>query len=386
MSSTELLPVGHRFDSDEAVMDYALKIAAFGQGRVEPNPMVGAVIVDRNRTLAAAGWHQACGQDHAEIAAIRSASDTRGMRLFVTLEPCSHHGKTPPCADAVIAAGFHDVVIGCPDPAPHTRGQGLSRLKNAGVPVTVGVRQKAAQELIRPFTMLQTQGRPWVHAKWAMTLDGRIATSTGHSKWISSPASRAVVHALRGRMDAIITGSGTVQSDDPLLTARPPGPRTAARLVVDSHGRSVTPTSRLAATVPDAPLIVAATDRTDSSTHRRLADMGAELIILPQDESGRVCVRSLLKELGRRNMTNVLLECGGRLTGSFFDARLIDEVHVFVAPRLAGGERAVSPVGGRGRPRIPESSDLVQTEIRQFDGDVFIHGRLRRPDDDAGGE
>ncbi|MCA9060884.1 MAG: bifunctional diaminohydroxyphosphoribosylaminopyrimidine deaminase/5-amino-6-(5-phosphoribosylamino)uracil reductase RibD, partial [Planctomycetaceae bacterium] len=205
---------------DEQWMSRALTIAARGLGSVEPNPAVGAVVTTATGDFVAEGWHQQFGGPHAEVHAIRAAGDRcRGATLYVTLEPCSHHGKTPPCADAVIAAGFRRVIVGCQDPAPHVAGQGLRKLREAGIEVVTGVCEGAAQRLIAPFSMLQTCQRPWVIAKWAMSLDGRIATHTGDSQWISNSTSREFVHQMRGRMDAIITGSGTVHADNPRLTA-----------------------------------------------------------------------------------------------------------------------------------------------------------------------
>jgi len=374
------LAPGHRFADDESVMHRALQIALQGRGRAEPNPLVGAVIVDHERRFIAEGWHVCFGSDHAEIAAIKAAASasTVGMRLFITLEPCSHHGKTPPCADAVIAAGFQEVVIGCRDPAPHVSGQGIARLQDAGISVVTGFSESAAQELIAPFTMLQENQRPWVHAKWAMTLDGRIAASSGHSKWITCERSRAEVHQLRGLVDVIITGAGTVRSDDPQLTARPAGPRTPTRVVLDADGASIHAESELVKTVADAPLIICLSDDQPVSVAERLQNLGAEVLRLPPDSAGRLCVRSLLKELGRREMTHVLVEAGGGVMGAFFDAELIDEVHVFIAPKLVGGSESLSPVAGTGRDQIPELPDLSSVQVERFVDDVLIRGRVVR--------
>lgn len=376
------LATGHQFADDESIMHRALQIALQGRGRAEPNPLVGAVIVDHERRFLAEGWHVRFGSDHAEIAAIKAAASaaasTVGMRLFVTLEPCSHHGKTPPCADAVIAAGFQEVVIGCQDPAPHVSGQGVARLRDAGISVVIGFSELAAQELLAPFTMLQQNQRPWVHAKWAMTLDGCIAASSGHSQWITCERSREEVHQLRGVVDVVVTGAGTVRSDDPRLTARPAGPRTATRVVLDGDGTSIHAESQLVKTLAEAPLIVCLSDGQPAAVAERIQNLGAEVLRLPPDSAGRLCVRSLLKELGRREMTHVLVEAGGGVMGAFFDAELIDEVHVFVAPKLVGGSAALSPVGGTGRDQIPKLSDLSSMQIERLDDDVLIRGRVVR--------
>jgi diaminohydroxyphosphoribosylaminopyrimidine deaminase/5-amino-6-(5-phosphoribosylamino)uracil reductase len=363
------------FPDDESVMQHALKLAACGFGAVEPNPAVGTVIVDSQRHLIAEGFHQQFGGAHAEINAITAAGErARGARIFVTLEPCCHQGKTPPCADAVIAAGLGEVVIGCQDPAPHVAGKGIEKLTAAGIAVTAGVCETDAQELIAPFRKLMLEGVPWVHAKWAMTLDGHIATRTGHSKWISGEESRAEVHRLRGRMDAIITGAGTVQADDPLLTARPSGPRTAVRVVVDRSGESVTPDGQLMGTINEAPVLIGVAEAHANTDHlNELKDLGAEVLAINADKS---VLQLLLKELGRRQLTNVLVEAGGSLLGSFFDESLIDEVHVFVAPKIVGGQEAVAPVGGQGLAQVPQLPSLRNTTIRQFGDDVLIEGRI----------
>ena len=363
------------FADDESVMRRALQLAAQGCGFVEPNPAVGAVIVDDELRLIAAGFHQQFGGAHAEINAIAAAGErTRGARLFVTLEPCCHQGKTPPCADAVIAAGLREVVIGCEDPAPHVAGQGIAELKAAGIAVTVGVCEASAREFIAPFRKLMLEGLPWIHAKWAMTLDGHIATRTGHSKWISCEESRAEVHRLRGRMDAIITGAGTVRADNPLLTARPAGPRTALRVVVDRSGESISHSGQLMRTINEAPVLICVEEGFANADHvEELRVLGAEILTT---SSGGSVLRQLLKELGRRQVTNVLVEAGGGLQGSFFDENLIDEVHVFVAPKIVGGREAVAPVSGLGLAEVPELPSLRNVKIQQFGEDILIEGRM----------
>ena len=370
-----LLRDNNQFPDDESVMRHALHLAKGGCGLVEPNPAVGAVIVDDQRHLVAEGFHQQFGGAHAEINAITSAGErTRGARMFVTLEPCCHQGKTPPCADAVIASGLREVVIGCQDPAPHVAGKGIAKLTAAGINVTAGVCETDAQELIAPFRKLMLEGVPWVHAKWAMTLDGRIATRTGHSKWISGEESRAEVHRLRGRMDAIITGAGTVRADDPLLTARPPGPRTAVRVIIDRSGESVSPNSQLMSTISKTPVLVCVEQTCANADHvKRLSDLGAEIL---SADNGEPVLQQLLKELGKRQFTNVLIESGGTLLGSFFDENLVDEVHVFVAPKIVGGGEAVSPISGDGRAEVPQVPSLRNTTTRQFGNDMLIEGRI----------
>lgn len=369
-----LLSDNNQFPDDESVMRRALHLAKGGCGLVEPNPAVGAVIVDDQRHLVAEGFHQQFGAAHAEINAITSAGErTRGARMFVTLEPCCHRGKTPPCADAVIAAGFREVVIGCQDPALHVAGKGIAKLTAAGINVTAGVCETEAQDLIAPFRKLMLESVPWVHAKWAMTLDGRIATRTGHSKWISGKESRTEVHRLRGRMDAIITGAGTVRADDPLLTARPPGPRTAVRVIVDRSGESISPGSQLMSTISKAPVLICVEQTYVNADHvKRLSDLGAEILSV---SNGEPVLQQILTELGRRQFTNVMVEAGGGLLGSFFDECLIDEVHVFVAPKIVGGREAVSPISGHGQAEVPQLPSLRNLTTRHFGNDILIEGR-----------
>lgn len=364
-------------NTDQEVMQHAICIARKGFGHVEPNPMVGAVIISETGEWIAGGYHQEFGKAHAEINAIAAAGErTRGSQLFVTLEPCSHFGKTPPCADAVIAARFRRVVVGCQDPAPHVAGRGIQKLRDAGIDVVVGVCEADAKRLVAPFEMLLHQRRPWVHAKWAMTLDGRVATHTGHSQWISCDQSRAWVHDLRGRVDAIITGAGTVRSDDCRLTARPPGPRKALRLVMDSTGDSIAEDRQLVKTLKQAPVLVCVSRRCSETSLQRLQQLGVQ--VFQTTSTDHVDVAEVLLELGRRQCNHVLLEAGPRLLGAFFDAEKVDQVHVFVAPKLIGGARAVSPVGGEGLARIPDESNLTHLQTVAIGEDLLIEADVSR--------
>lgn len=377
-----------QFESPEAVMRFAIALARGGTGSVEPNPMVGAVLVDRTLHYLASGFHERFGGPHAEVNALRNlesrypdaagrAALLEAATLFVTLEPCCHYGKTPPCSLAVIKAGVKRVVVGLRDPSPHCDGGGLRQLQEVGVEVVSGLLEAEVRLLNAPFLKRVQQRRPWVHAKWAMTLDGRIATRTRQSQWISNESSRAIVHQLRGRMDAIVVGAGTARIDDPLLTARPPGPRTALRIVVDSTA-SLSLNSQLVRTIGIAPLMVVCGEKADESSREQLRQAGAEVLVLPGETgSRRPDFRALLDELGRRSLTNILIEGGAGLLGSCFDQNLVDEVHVFVAPKLCGGADALSPVGGLGQDFIPRFAQVDPLHIEPLDGDVYIHGPLR---------
>lgn len=358
-------------------MLHAIRIARKGFGHVAPNPMVGAVVLSTTGEWIAEGYHQEFGKAHAEINAIAAAGErTRGSQLFVTLEPCSHFGKTPPCAEAVIAAGFRRVVIGCQDSAPHVAGRGIQKLRDAGIEVQVGLCEAEAKRLVAPFEMLLHEHRPWVHAKWAMTLDGRVATHTGHSQWISCAQSRAWVHDLRGRVDAIITGAGTVRSDDCLLTARPPGPRVALRVVMDSTGESITADRQLVMTLAASPVLVCVSRRCSESSVQRLQQLGVQ--VFQTASVDQVDVAEVLQELGRRQCSHVLLEAGPRLLGAFFDSHRVDQVHVFVAPKLIGGAQALSPVGGQGLARIPGDSNLTHLQTLTIGEDLLIEADVSR--------
>jgi diaminohydroxyphosphoribosylaminopyrimidine deaminase/5-amino-6-(5-phosphoribosylamino)uracil reductase len=354
-------------------MHRALDLAERGRGYVEPNPLVGAVVV-RDGECVGEGWHERYGQAHAEANALNAAGErARGATLYVTLEPCCHQGKTPPCTDAILRAGITRVVAAMPDPFPLVSGQGAERLRAAGVKVELGLGEAEARRLNAPYLHLLATGRPYVTAKWAMTLDGKIATAAGDSKWISNEQSRRQVHELRGRMDGIVVGIGTALADDPLLTARPPGARTPLRIVLDSCGR-LPPGSQLARTARDVPtLIVTAAGLADQAT-APLREAGCEVLPLPA-EGGRPRLDALLDELGRRRLTNVLVEGGSEVLGSFRDAGAIQEVYVFIAPRLAGGTAARTPVGGGGVRAIADAAALVEWQVEWVAGDLLVRGR-----------
>jgi diaminohydroxyphosphoribosylaminopyrimidine deaminase/5-amino-6-(5-phosphoribosylamino)uracil reductase len=335
--------------SDERLMRRAVELARRGEGRVEPNPMVGAVIASPAGDVIAEGWHERFGGPHAEAAALaRAGGAARGATLYVTLEPCCHHGKTPPCTAAILAAGIARVVVAAGDPFPAVAGGGIAALGAAGIPVEMGLLEAEAYRLTAPFRTLVTQGRPWVIAKWATSLDGRLAAPAGGDRWISSPESLALVHELRGRVDGVLVGVGTALADDPLLTARPEGLRRATRIVLD--GRASLPlASKLVRSARDWPLLVAVGPTADSE---RLA--------------------SLLGALGRRRFTNLLVEGGAAVLGSLFAGGLVDEIHAFTAAKILGGP-------GDSLPTLPDPPPIDVEEILHPGGDILIRGLVRRP-------
>lgn len=361
-------------EADERLMRRALELARQGEGRVEPNPMVGCVVA-REGQVVAEGWHRRFGGPHAEIDALAAAGDdARGATVYVTLEPCAHTGKTAPCTSALIAAGVSRVVVAQRDPNPHVAGGGCELLRASGIECEIGVCSNEAAALVAPFAKLVTTGRPWVIAKWAMSLDGKIATHSGDSRWISGEPSRARVHQLRGRVDAVIVGAGTALHDDPLLTARPPGPRTPLRIVMASAS-SPPALDRLAASTGEGPVMLAVTRDTPREDLRTLADRGVEIWQSQAvDRAGRWL--ELLDELGRRQMTNVLVEGGAAVFGALLDADSIDELHAFIAPILIGGD-GLSPVAGGGTPLVKLARRMKSMEVKRLGEDVYVHGRFR---------
>lgn len=329
-------------------MRRAMDLAMNGEGYVEPNPMVGAVIV-RNHQVIGSGWHGRFGGPHAEVEAIKEAralagpDATKGATLYVTLEPCCHWGKTPPCTDALIEAGISRVAAAIEDPNPKVAGGGIHALRTAGIQVDIGMLEDAARQLNAPFLKRLATRRPWVILKWAQSLDGKIATRTGDSKWISSEASLRRAHALRGRVDAIVVGIGTVLADDPELTCRMETPkRVAARVVLDSALR-IPPSCKLVQTAKAVPTVIFTTDAGPAAVRAALEAAGCAVVVLASSPAG-VSLEALLDELGRRELINVMVEGGGRVLGSFFDAGLADEAMLFVAPKLIGGAAAPGPL------------------------------------------
>jgi diaminohydroxyphosphoribosylaminopyrimidine deaminase/5-amino-6-(5-phosphoribosylamino)uracil reductase len=366
-------------------MQRAIGLARKGQGWVEPNPMVGCVIV-RDGVCIAEGYHRRFGQAHAEVDALRSLTDiamAKDATAYVTLEPCCHTGKTPPCTEALISAGVARVVVAMRDPFPKVDGGGISRLEQAGIRVDIGTCCEDAEELNAPYLKLIHTSRPWTIAKWAMSIDGRIATATGDSQWISGELSRGEVHRLRGRVDAIIVGGGTAMADNPTLTARPPGPRTAMRIVFAGR-RLPSLDSNLVRTLDQAPLMIVAGANTDAFGLRQLEACGVEVleVAAASDLPERVeMVNRLLDELGRRRFTNVMIEGGGELIASFVEADQLDEIHAYVCPKLIGGRSSPGPVGGMGFSTISQAIELRCVDSTRFDDDqrLILRRAPRRP-------
>ncbi len=356
-------------------MHRALGLAMRGRGAVEPNPMVGAVVV-REGQVVGEGWHRRFGAPHAEVEALGVAGErARGATIYVTLEPCCHQGKTPPCTRALIQAGIARGVVACRDPFPPVASGGVPELKGAGVTVDVGLLFEEAQALNVPYFKLRATGRPFVTAKWAMTLDGKVATRTGDSRWGSSEASRQCVQQLRARSNGVLVGIGTALADDPLLTCRLPGAEPLTRIVLDSGAR-LPLGSRLVRTADDAPLLVVVGEGARDDRVRFLQETGAEVLVLPRGDAG-VSLTALLDELGCRDMTNLLVEGGPTVMADFFEHGLVDQVVVYIAPKVVGGRQAPGALAGEGAEKMAEALDLDVRGVERVGDDLEVQATVR---------
>ena len=363
-------------NQDRPFMQHAIALAWQGEGKVEPNPMVGCVLVKNGQKIGQ-GYHESFGGPHAEINALSDAlaasRSPQDATAYVTLEPCSHVGKTGPCADALIAAQISRVVIGCVDPNPEVSGQGITKLTAAGIQVDVGVESDAAHNLIAPFHKRATRRLPWIIAKWAMTIDGKIATIHGDSQWISNQHSRKIVQKIRGRVDGIMVGFATADADDPRLTAREEKSRTPTRIVVDSQAR-LRADSKLATSTDQGSVILVTAPTHDPQHADRLEKRGVEVWVgesLDPDQR----LHEFLREFSARGNTNLLVEGGGTLMGAFHKMDLIDEAHVFVGPKMLGGQNSISPVQGED-PILMASSKLFSLRsVSRIEDDVYMQYR-----------
>ena len=361
---------------DERYMRLALNLARKGLGTTSPNPMVGAVVV-KGRTIVGRGYHHRAGEPHAEILALRQAGTrARGATLYLNLEPCDHFGRTPPCTRAILEAGIRRVVAGMKDPNPLVSGGGIRRLRKAGIRVDVGILEKECRELNAPFCNYITRKRPFVTLKAAASLDGKVATRSGDSRWISSETSRNYVHRLRQAMDAVMVGIGTVLKDDPLLTVRLPGgkkTRQPLRVIVDSRLR-IPLHSQLVRTAGQYPTLVATTQAASLSRKRRLAAANVEVAMIAKDARGHVSLRGLMKELARRGVVSLLLEGGSTLNASALKEGVVDRLLFFLAPKIIGGQRAPGVIGGDGTLRIKNAEPVEILKVERIGPDILIEG------------
>ncbi|HKC59627.1 MAG TPA: bifunctional diaminohydroxyphosphoribosylaminopyrimidine deaminase/5-amino-6-(5-phosphoribosylamino)uracil reductase RibD [Myxococcales bacterium] len=356
-------------------MGLALNEAAKGLGRTHPNPVVGAVVA-RGAQVLGLGHHRKAGGAHAEVEALREAAKkARGADLYVTLEPCNHQGRTPPCTDAILSAGIARVFIGSIDPNPLVKGKGAQRLRAAGVAVRTGVLGEACDAANEMWFKFITRKLPWVVLKAAVTLDGKLATASGDSRWVSGPRSREMAHALRDELDAVLVGIGTALADDPRLTARGRGQRDPVRVVVDSAAR-LPPDARVLRQRSQAPTLVACTLRADPRRVKALQRAGAE-IVRCQSRDGRVDLKDLLERLAGRGLTSVLVEGGAAIHGSFLTGRLWDELYLFIAPKVAGGN-APSWAGFPGARRMGEVLGARIVDSSPVGDDLLVTARPLR--------
>jgi diaminohydroxyphosphoribosylaminopyrimidine deaminase / 5-amino-6-(5-phosphoribosylamino)uracil reductase len=360
-------------------MRRALELAAQADHVTSPNPMVGAVVLDASGKTVGEGFHARAGEPHGERIALEGAgARARGGTLYVNLEPCHHQGRTPPCTEAVIAAAPARVVVAQEDPDQRVAGTGIAALRAAGIEVEVGVEREAAERLNRFYLKHRRTGRPWVTVKFAASLDGRIATRTGESRWITGEPAREEGHRLRQRHDAILVGAHTVLADDPELTNRlPDATRQPLRVVVDSRAR-IAVTARVLQDQEKASTLVVVTANAPADRREALAGTGAELVELPADPTGRADLDSLLDLLGGRGILSVLVEGGAFVHGALFDAGVVDGVVAFLAPMVIGGKDAPGAVGGEGVAKLAEARRLDNLEVNQVGDDIMVSGDVHR--------
>lgn len=339
---------------DEKYIRLALTLAEKAKGLTSPNPCVGAVVVKNSRIIGR-GYHRRAGGPHAEIYALRQAGRrANGATLYVSLEPCCHYGRTPPCVDAIASSGIKRVVAAMKDPNPLNNGKGIAALKRCGIRTDVGILEKRARQLNEAFIKHITKNMPFVTVKVVQSLDGKIATRTGDSKWISGAIARRFVHRLRSKVDAIIVGSRTLLKDDPLLTARIKGRDVKQPLRVILCGGSKIP-----------------------SSSRILNSKGGEVILVKPRKDGRVEIRSLLKDLAKRGVTHVLIEGGGEVIASAFEAKVVDKVCFVISPKIIGGRQAVTSVEGIGADKVSKAIEIKAAAARKLGDDFMLEGYVR---------
>ena len=359
-------------------MERALALAAQARGRTSPNPLVGAVIV-REGEVVGEGYHQKAGEAHAEIHALNQAGAlARGATLYVTLEPCCHWGRTPPCTEAVIRAGVAKAFVAMKDLNPRVAGNGIRQLEEAGIHVQVGLCEGEARRLNEVFIKYITTQHPFVILKSAISLDGKIATASGESQWITSQASRLKGHEIRDQVDAILVGVGTVLRDNPSLTTRTPERQSKdpIRIVVDSRGRTP-PKAKIFNPDSNAGTLIVVTEHASPQRIEGLKAAGADVLVVEEKEE-RVCLKTLMRELGRKEITSVLIEGGGEINASALQAGIVDKIMFFIAPKLIGGKDAPGPIGGKGVAHLSEAFELGDVKTTHIDSDFLIEGYLKR--------
>lgn len=370
--------------SDSTYMKRALFLAAKGRGTASPNPMVGAMIVNHGKIVSEA-YHRRAGEPHAEIVALhRAGPRARGGVLYVTLEPCCHTNKrTPPCVPLLIQSGVKRVCVAMIDPNPQVKGRGIQALKRAQLEVSVGVLEKEATQLNEMYVYWMSTGRPFVILKGAMTLDGKIATTTGESQWITGVKARQDVHRLRNQVDAVMVGIGTVQADNPELSARRISPtvnrrvgRQPLRIVLDSRLR-ISLTAKVLQDVVEQPTMVCTTAQAPPKKIQQLRDRGVSVWVLPR-QAGKVSLKSCLTRLGKEGLSSVLLEGGSRLNGAALQQGFINQVRLYMAPMLLGGQDAKGLIGGVSPTKLNRAWRIINPKLTKLDKDWLVVGRIER--------
>ena len=356
-------------------MRRAIELAKKGGGYVHPNPLVGCVVV-KDGEIIAEGYHEKYGEFHAERNALtRCKTEIKGALLYVTLEPCCHYGKTPPCTEIIIEKGIKKVYVGILDPNPLVAGKGVKRLQDAGIEVEVGLCADEIRELNKVFLKYITTKRPYVIMKTAMTLDGKIAAFTGDSKWVTNEESRKMVHQLRSEMAGVIVGIGTVLADDPMLNVRLEGnPHQPIRIVVDSNLR-ISSESKLIRTAKDYRTIIATTQNNDCRDVQPYLSTGVEILDC-QSNNGHVDINDLMSKLGSMGIDSLLLEGGGTMNAAFLEAGCVDEVWAFIAPKIIGGAAAQTAVSGDGIEKMSDAIQLQNIDIQNINGDILVKGKI----------
>lgn len=371
---------------DIEYMQRAIELARQGSGFVNPNPMVGCVVVKDN-TIIAEGYHEYYGGFHAERNALTNCkSDCNGATIYVTLEPCCHHGKTPPCTDIIIEKGIKKVVVGLLDPNPLVNRKGVEILEKAGIEVVTGVEEESIKELNKVFLKYIKTKRPYVLLKTAMTLDGKIATYTGDSKWITNEKSRKLVHKLRSEMMGIVAGIGTVKTDDPMLNCRleiqqptansqQPNFHQPIRIIVDTKA-SISTESQIVKTAKEYKTILVHTKSASHDNIEKLHSLNVETLIC-EEKDNHVDINDLMTKLGQKGIDSLLLEGGSCLNAAFLQAGCVDEVYAFIAPKIIGGEHSKSPIGGKGIELMKDAITFNKVEIEQIENDILIKGKIK---------
>ncbi len=360
---------------DEIFMGKALILARRGLGKTSPNPMVGAVVVKEGKILGK-GYHRRYGGDHAEVIALRNTrGNVKGASMYVTLEPCCHHGWTPPCVDALIGAGMGRVVVGTPDPNPRVNGKGIQILKDHGIQVKVGVLEQRCRELNEAYFKYMQTGMPLVTLKFAQSLDGRIATKTGRSQWLSSPEALRLAHRLRSIHDGVLVGIGTILVDDPRLTVRLVKGKNPRRIIVDS-GLRIPPTAKVLNAEGVDETIIAATEKADQAKAQGLKGLGAEILWAAGNQRGEVDMKDLLEKLGRMGITSVLVEGGARIITSLLREGLADKIIILMAPKLIG--EGIEAVGNLEVKDLHEALGISGMKTRRLGEDILIEGSLQK--------